>query len=207
MDSKPSLELAKRIKAIAQTGLIFSTDEYNIERYKELETISHKLINELTGIPVEMARDFCIDSKEYPTSKSDIRAVIFNEQNEILLVQETSDNKWSLPGGWAEIGYSPKEVAIKEVAEETGLEVTADRLLAVLDKKHHAHPVELTYVYKYFILCSVKGGAFTKAHDINKVSYFSQQNIPALSENRVIKSQIDLMFEFLYNPGKEVVLD
>ncbi|MEJ7914056.1 MAG: NUDIX hydrolase N-terminal domain-containing protein [Chitinophagaceae bacterium] len=207
MDFNPTLELAKRIKAIAQIGLTYSLDEYNIERYKELETISHQLIREITGVPLEKISNFYIDAKEYPTSKTDIRAVIFNDQHEILLVQEKSDNNWSLPGGWAEIGFSPKEVAVKEVAEETGLVVTADRLLAVLDKKHHAHPAELTYVYKYFIRCSVKAGTFNHAHDINNVSFFRQQNIPVLSENRVLRSQIDLMFEFLYNPDKEVVLD
>lgn len=207
MNSIQIFELAKRIKAIAHTGLVYSVDEYNIERYSELEDISHRLINELTSEPAERIRDFFLNAKEYPTAKTDIRAVIFNESNEILLVQEKSDNKWSLPGGWAEIGYSPKEVAVKEVVEETGLVVKAEKLLAVLDKKFHGHPAELTYVYKYFIRCTIQSGEFIQAHDINNVSFFSQDNIPPLSENRVIKSQIDLMFEFLYNPDKDVVFD
>jgi ADP-ribose pyrophosphatase YjhB (NUDIX family) len=201
------LELAKRIQALAHTGLIYSVDEYNIERYTELQAISYKLIAEITDKPVEKIKDFFLDVKEYPTPKTDIRAVIFNERNEILLVQEKSDNKWSLPGGWAEIGYSPKEVVVKEVAEETGLVVTAEKLLAVIDKKFHPHPAELTYVYKYFILCTVQSGEFNQAHDINNVSFFSQDNIPPLSENRILQSQIDLMFEFLYDPTKEVVFE
>ena len=207
MNSRHIIELAKRIQALAHTGLVYSVDEYNIERYTELQTISYQLISELTGTPIEKMEDFFLNAKEYPTSKTDIRAVIFNDKNEILLVQEKSDNKWSLPGGWAEIGYSPKEIAVKEVAEETGLVVTAEKLLAVLDKKYHAHPAELTYVYKYFIRCHVQSGEFTQAHDIHNVAFFSQDNIPALSENRVIRSQIDLMFEYLYNPDKEVVFD
>ncbi|MEJ7740006.1 MAG: NUDIX hydrolase [Chitinophagaceae bacterium] len=206
-ETQKILELAKRIKAIAQRGLTYSTDEYNIERYTELETISHELFEVMTDTPWELIRNFYLNKKEYPTPKTDIRGVVFNEKNEILLVCERDDNKWSLPGGWADIGYSPKEIAVKEVEEETGFIVVPTRLLAVLDKKHHPHPPQLEYAYKLFIQCTLTGGKIREAHDITDVAFFPQDSIPSLSQIRVTASQIDLMFAFLHNPGKEVVFD
>lgn len=205
--NQEGFNLVKRIKAIAQIGLTYSSDDYNQSRYKELENISYALHALLTGIPVQQLSNFYLNEKEYPTPKTDIRAVIFNDQHEILLVKEQTDQKWSLPGGWADIGLSPKETAVNEVAEETGLIVKPKKLLAVLDKKYYPHPPELEYVYKYFIECSIEGGELIKAHDITDVSFFDQNSIPPLSEVRVLKSQIDLMFEFHYNPAKETIFD
>ena len=202
-----AFNLIKQIKAISQIGLTYSSDDYNLSRYKELENISNELHALLTGIPIEELSNFYLNGKEYPTPKTDIRAVIFNDRHEILLVKEHTDHKWSLPGGWADIGLSPKETAVNEVAEETGFIVRPKKLLAVLDKKYYPHPPELEYVYKYFIECTIEGGEITKAHDITEVSFFSQDSIPVLSEERVLKYQIDLMFEFHYNPHKETIFD
>jgi ADP-ribose pyrophosphatase YjhB (NUDIX family) len=202
-----AFQLVKKIKALSQTGLTYSTDEYNINRYRELEEISYELQSLLTGTDIDVLANFYLNKKEYPTPKTDIRAVIFNNRNEILLVREKEDNLWSLPGGWADIGMSPKENVINEVAEETGLIAVPVRLLAVMDKKFHPHPRELEYVYKYFIACNIEGGEISKAHDINEVAYFGRDNIPALSEMRVLQSQIELMFEFHFNPGKETVFE
>jgi ADP-ribose pyrophosphatase YjhB (NUDIX family) len=207
MHNEKILELLKRIKAISQIGLIYSEDEYNRDRYTELETISHQLLQELIEVPGEIINNFYLNTKEYPTPKADIRAVIFNEQNEILMVREQSDGKWSLPGGWADIGYTAAEVAVKEVAEETGFIVKPVKLLAVLDKKNYAHPAQLDYVYKHFIQCVIVGGQVGSTHDITEVAFFAQPNIPELSEIRIVKKQIDLMFEFLYNADKPAIFD
>lgn len=137
----------------------------------------------------------------------DIRAVIFNDQNQILLVKEKADGKWSLPGGWADIGLSPTEVAVKEAFEETGFIVAPKKLLAVLDKRHHPHPPQLDYTYKIFIRCHITGGEHTGAFDILDVGFFDQNTIPELSTDRVLPSQIDLMFEYLYHPDKEAIVD
>lgn len=199
--------MAKRVQAIAQIGLAYNTNGYDLERYSELEAMSHRMVHLLTGQPVETIRNFYLGNKEYPTPKTDIRAVIFNERHQILMVREMIDGRWSLPGGWADIGHTPKEVAVKESFEETGLVVTPGRLLAVLDKKMHPHPPQLEYVYKMFIECTVTGGSLVQAHDMHEAAYFSQQGIPPLSEDRITASQIDLMFEYHYNPSKEVILD
>ncbi len=201
------LSLSKRIKAISQVGLTYSIDDYNLERYKELEHISYELTAAITDQPENIISGFYLNGKEYPTPKADIRAVVFNDQQQILLVREKEDRKWSLPGGWADIGYSPSEIAVKEVEEETGLIVKPAKLLAVFDKKFHPHPPELEYVYKICIRCIITGGQIKQSHDIMEAGFFDQENIPELSEKRVVLSQINLMFEFLHNPDKEVVFD
>ncbi len=200
-------EMAKRIQAIAQIGLTYNTNGYDLERYSELEGISHRMLHLLTDTPVEKIRDFYLNNKEYPTPKTDVRAVVFNEQHQILMVREIVDGKWSLPGGWADIGHTPREVAVKEAFEETGFIVSPKRLLAVLDKKMHAHPPQLEYVYKIFIGCVIESGSLVQAHDMHEAGFFSRHDIPPLSEDRITRSQVDLMFEYHYHPEKEVILD
>lgn len=207
MITQEILEMAKRIQAISQIGLTYNTNGFDVERYSELESISHRMMNLLTDQPVEKIKDFYLGTKEYPTPKTDVRAIIFNDKDQLLMVREKIDGKWTPPGGWSDIGHTPKEVAVKEAHEETGLIVEPKRLLAVLDKKMHDHPPQLEYVYKLFIECEVKGGELTQAHDMHEVDWFSRDQIPPLSADRITASQIELMFEYHYNPDKEVVFD
>ncbi len=197
----------KKIKSIAQIGLLYSSNEYDTERYNELSEISSSLIGIVANVDLSVIQNSIILEKDYITPKVDIRAVIFNEHDEILLVQERADGKWSLPGGWADIGYSPTEVAVKEVLEETGLKVSPIRLLAVIDKRCHPYPLALQYVYKFFIQCKIEEDRISSAFDILDVRYFKKGEIPLLSEERVIKEHVDLMFEYKNNPYKEVFID
>lgn len=200
-------EKIKRIRAIAQIGLVYSSNEYETERYTELLEISNFLTSLITDVDFStISKCFRIES-DYVTPKVDIRAVIFNELNEILLVKEKADGKWSLPGGWADIGYSPTEVVVKEVLEETGLDVLPIRLLAVIDKRCHPYPPALHYAYKMFISCKIVGGKTTSAFDILDVAYFAKDKLPSLSEERVIKEHVELMFQYNLDPNKETFID
>ncbi len=207
MDATEILNYAKRLKTMAHLGLTYASNDYETERYKELEQISLELMNGITGQPLEMLSAYFDQKKEYITPKTDVRAVIFNDQQEILLVKEKSDGKWSLPGGWADIGLSPKEVAVKEAFEETGFLVKPKKLLAVLDKRCHPHPPQLDYVYKIFIRCEITGGAPTAAFDILEAGFFAQNTLPELSTDRVLPSQIELMFSYLNDPHKEAMVN
>lgn len=164
-------------------------------------------MEEATTTPLDKLALYFSDRKEYVTPKVDVRAVVFNTQQEILLVREASDGHWSLPGGWADIGYSPREVAIKEVLEETGLTVVPTRLLAVLDKRMHAHPPALEYTYKLFIQCAMTGGALSGTFDILEAAFWGPKALPSLSLERVTPEQLDLMFEYARDPAREVTLD
>jgi ADP-ribose pyrophosphatase YjhB (NUDIX family) len=204
------LAIAQRLQALAQAGLFYSADKpFDHERYEEISDLSVQILSNLTDEPIEkIAPLFTAERDGYQTPKVDIRAVIFDEHNRILMVREKIDNGWALPGGWGDVGYTPSEVAVKEVQEETGLDVKAVRLLAVLDKKCHPHPPQAWYVYKMFILCEKTGGAILEnTTEISQVAYFGKDEIPPVSIDRNTTSQIAMMFDFLENPEKMVILD
>ena len=204
------LSIAKRLQSIAQAGIFYSEDKpFDRERYEEISDLSVQILSNLTDEPIEKISNLFTQERDgYQTPKVDIRAVVFNELGEILMVKEKVDCCWSLPGGWADVGYSPSEVAVKEVREETGLEVKTVRLLAVMDKKNHSHPPEGWYVYKIFILCEKIGGSIlSDTVETSDIQYFSLENLPPLSEPRNVYSQIKLMFEYRDDDKKEVYFD
>lgn len=205
--SEELIGLAQRIRALSQNGLVYSLSEYDTERYEELTALSDQITALATGLePDDVVRSYH-PAKEYVTPKVDIRAVVFNEKDEILLVREKADGCWSLPGGWSDVGYSPKEVAVKEVSEETGLEVRPVRLLAVMDMSKHPHPRIPYYVYKFFILCELRGGSFTETFDILGKGFFRLDELPPLSLERVLPEQIRKMYDYYKHPGGDVYLD
>lgn len=189
------LEIVKKIQAIAQSGLEYSSNEYDIERYQELRNISIEMMHKLTGANIHKIKKLFASESGYQTPKVDIRSVIFKGRK-ILMAREKSDNRWSIPGGWAEVGLTPFEVAVKEVKEETGLIVKPLRLLAVIDKKRHPHPPGIYHVYKMFILCKEIGGKLDCGMETSEVGYFGINELPQLSEMRITKSQLLLMFKF-----------
>lgn len=210
MQNTNLLAIAKRLQSIAQAGIFYSEDKlFDRERYQEISDLSVQILSQLTDEPIEKIGNLFTQERDgYQTPKVDIRAVIFNESGEILMVKEKVDGCWSLPGGWADVGYTPAEVAVKEVQEETGLEVKTVRLLAVIDKRNHPHPPEGWYVYKIFILCEKIAGEIAKnTTETSDVQYFGLENLPPLSEPRNVISQIKLMFEYRNNPKKEVYFD
>ena len=204
------LSIAKRLQSIAQAGIFYSEDiPFDRERYEEISELSVQILSNLTDEPIEKIGNLFTQERDgYQTPKVDIRAVIFNESGEILMVKEKVDGCWSLPGGWADVGYTPSEVAVKEVREETGLEVKTIRILAVIDKRNHLHPPEGWYVYKIFILCEKIGGnILTDTTEISDVQYYSLETLPPLSESRNVYSQIKMMFEYRDDLDKAVYLD
>lgn len=199
--------IANRIRALSQNGLLYSLSQYDTERYEELLNLSDHILSTISNQKTEEINYCYVLENDYVTPKVDIRAVVFNDKNEILLVKEKADGFWAIPGGWADIGFSPSEVAVKEVKEETGLAVEPIKLLAIHDKKCHPHPPALHYAYKIFILCKLIGGEFNETFDILDKGFFKQNDLPTLSEERNTKEQIDLMFEYHYNPDKVSVFD
>lgn len=200
------LEWAKQLQAIAQTGLTYSKDPFDIERFEAIRKISIEIMNHYTDVEEKKIKDLFAKETGYATPKVDIRAVVVKD-HKVLLVREKSDNAWSLPGGWADIGLSPGEVAAKEVKEEAGLDVQATRLLAVFDKKKHPHPPSPYHVYKMFILCEILGGSLTPGLETRDVQFFAENEIPPLSKSRVTESQLELIFKSINSPGHPVYFD
>ncbi len=127
------LEWAKQIQAISQAGLEYSRDVYDIDRFQQLRELSIEIMQQYTAVESEQIRELFAAETGYATPKVDVRGVVFRDER-ILMVKEKIDGHWSLPGGWADIGLSPKEIAVKEVREESGYIVEPIRLLGVLDK-------------------------------------------------------------------------
>src|SRR5690606_32869176 len=119
-----------------------------------------------------------------------------NEKGQILLVQEKADNCWSMPGGWSDISYSPKEVAEKECFEEAGLKVKATKLLAVIDKQKQNMPPAFEYVYKIFLLCEKLGDTISTGSETLDVGWFDENNLPELSTPRNNATILKMMFGF-----------
>jgi ADP-ribose pyrophosphatase YjhB (NUDIX family) len=201
------LTLVKRVQAIAESGLHYTESDWDTDRYKELEKIVWEMLSKITNQPVEVVEMAIPDRYGYKTPKIDVRAVLINPKNEILLVKERVDLRWSMPGGWCDIGFTPKEVAEKEAREEAGINLKAGRLLALLDKKNHDHPEDLHYTYKIFIECSAEDYTISTGMETLDVGFFKQDELPELSTPRNTKGQIDRMFDFYYGREHWPLLD
>ncbi|MEC0094262.1 NUDIX hydrolase [Paenibacillus macquariensis] len=200
------LEWAKQIQAISQTGLAYSKDVYDLERFEQLRDLSITICNEYTDVEIEKIRTLFASDSGYATPKVDVRGVVF-QNDEILLVKERLDGAWSLPGGWADIGLSPREVVEKEIKEESGFDVRSIRLLGILDTKFHDHPPSAQHVYKIYILCEITGGEAAESVETSDVRFFKENQLPELSQERVTEKQVKEMFKFLREPEKEILLD
>ncbi len=166
------LDWAKQLQSLAQAGLAYSKDIYDIERFELIRNISVEMLSQQTGMEMTVIKNLFANETGYATPKVDIRAVIFKD-NRILMVKENSDGSWSLPGGWADIGLTPSEVAVKEVKEESGFDVKAVKLLAVMDMKCHPHPPSPFHIYKMFIQCEIIGGQPMKGVETSAVEFFA----------------------------------
>ncbi|MCM3699344.1 NUDIX hydrolase [Paenibacillus macerans] len=195
------LEWAKQIQAISQAGLAYSKDMYDLERFEMLRDLSVDILNRYTEVETEKIRSLFAAETGYATPKVDVRGVVFQDDR-ILLVKERIDGAWALPGGWADIGLSPKEIAVKEVKEESGLDVVPIRLMAVLDKKFHQHPPEPWHVYKLFMLCEIAGGEAEPGMETLQVGFFGKDELPPLSVERNTLQQIQKLFALRHQPNE-----
>jgi ADP-ribose pyrophosphatase len=201
------ITLAQRIRAMSQTALTYSSNDYEIDRSNELIEISHRIKSIVSGVSEEEISACYIPVKEYITPKIDIRAVVFNDKNEILLVKEKADGRWALPGGWSDVGFTPTEIVIKETKEETGFDVRVVRLLAILDKRCYNHPSSTFYVYKLCFLCEITGGDDSLTFDILDRGFFALDNLPPLSLDRILPEQIEILDKLRNDPDSKVYCD
>jgi ADP-ribose pyrophosphatase YjhB (NUDIX family) len=207
MNNSELLTLITQLRSVADTGLLYAKNEYDIERYTELRHLSIQMLDKVTGFGEDTISVLFPQAKDYPTAKVDVRGILLSADNKILLAQESADGKWSLPGGWADIGYSAKEVIVKEFQEETGLTVVPEKLLAVFDKKMHPHPPQPFYVYKMVFHCRAMSSVINKGFDVLDVQYFDINQLPELSEDRILKSQIELLYEKILSGDTSVYAD
>lgn len=198
MDSK-WLEWVQKLQAIAQNGLTYSENPFDIERFKALQTISAEIMATHTNVEQSYVLDLFTREVGYATPKVEVRGAVFRD-NTILLVKERVDGCWTLPGGWADVGETPSEVAVKEVYEESGYRTRAVKLIAVYDRDMQGHPPFPHSVYKLFFLCELLGGSPSPSIETEEVGFFPEDGIPELSLGRVTPAQINRVFEHYRHP-------
>ncbi|WP_062015106.1 NUDIX hydrolase [Aureimonas sp. AU4] len=196
------LRWARELQALAQSGLTFTRDPYDRERYERLRDLSAEMFHQHTAVPTEEWMALFGSQTGYATPKIDVRAAVFDDADRILMVRERADKgRWSLPGGWADVNITPAQNAVKETREESGYEVEAIKLAAVLDRTWQRHPHGVFSCAKMFFLCRPIGGAAATSLETSEIGWFAQGDIPAdLSLDRVLPSQIARMFEHRRRP-------
>src|ERR1044071_1693108 len=177
---------AREIFSLSQSGLTYSGNEYDIERYKRLQAITAEMIASESEITKEAALDSFSMQAGYITPKVDVRGAGV-QNGKILLIQERADGKWAMPGGWADLGNSPASVAEREVWEESGYQVKAEKVVAVLDANRF-EPMEFYHAFKLIFLCKLEGGEPRISHETLAVDFFDINNLPPLSLFRTNES-------------------
>ena len=182
-----------KLSALAQDGLTYGADEYDLDRYRQMSRLAVELFSVLSGQPaaelaIELGRD-----TGYATPKIDVRGAIFDDDERVLLMREKIDGRWSLPGGWADPGDAPSGAVTREILEETGYHSSAVKLIACWDRELQGHPPPLpVHVYKLFFLCRRDGAVQPPAAlETLDVGWFGLGALPPLSLGRVNHRQLD----------------
>lgn len=200
------LDWARRLQAIAQTGRYYGRDVYDQQRYEEINEIAAEMFAQAADTPIENIRDLLQHDDGYCTPKVDVRAFVLKD-GQLLMVKESEDGLWTLPGGWADVGDSPSLAVEREVREEAGLEVKATKLLAVFDRNRHPHPPYPFHAWKMFFRCEILGGELRGSEETTDVGFFPEHALPPLSIMRVTESQIRHFFEHARQPDRPTTFD
>ncbi len=203
----PWLAWARRLQSVAQNGLLFSENAFDRERYEAVRAVAAEMLAAGSGLPAPEVERLLMAETGYLTPKADVRGVVFREPDgALLLVRETHDeNRWTLPGGWADPGDTPAVAAVREVREESGYTVRATKLLALWDRDTQGHtPRLLAGVFKVFVLCELLGGAPADSHETAGAAFFTENELPAESElsvARTTRAQLLRCFQHRREPG------
>lgn len=192
------LEWAQKLQAIAQIGLTYNQNPFDVERYQKIQAIAAEMMATYSNVEPRVVLDLFAREVGYATPKVDVRGAVFRDDT-LLLVREREDGCWTLPGGWADVGDSPSEVAVREVYEESGYHTRAVKLIAVYDRDRQGHPPLSHYVYKLFFQCELISGAATTSIETDEVAFFREDEIPELSLTRILPTQITRIFQHYRN--------
>ena len=196
----------QQLQAIAQNGLHYAENDFDRERYRQVAAIAGAMAQVGEPWPADLFLARQLLERGHATPKVDVRGVVFHEER-ILLVRERDDGRWSLPGGWADIGDAPSTAVEREIREESGWETRATRVLAVCDRNQHGYPPYPFHVYKLFLECRLTGGSAVTSAETSQVDFFSESALPPLSLTRVLPGQIARFFQQHRDPGLPVDFD
>lgn len=203
------LTYAKQLQAIAGSGLHFTKDHHDRERYEEIARIANEMLSAIGDTPIHRIRELVSDfAKGYATPRVDVRAAVL-DQGKVLLVQEAADQLWTLPGGYADVGLSARENVEKEVLEEAGIQVEAVDLYAIRHKAKHDYDPDARDFYKLFFLCRPVTARTPSANGLETLAarYFAPDEVPPLSTGRVLAKDIESAFAASQAEQRHVVFD
>jgi ADP-ribose pyrophosphatase YjhB (NUDIX family) len=198
-----------KLSALAQDGLTYGADDYDLDRYRQVSRLAVELLATLSGRPAdELAMELGRDSG-YATPKIDVRGAIFDDQERVLLMRERTDGRWSLPGGWADPGDAPSAAVTREIVEETGYHSSAVKLIACWDREVQGNPPPLpVHVYKLFFLCRSDGTVQAPAAlETLDVGWFGLDALPPLSLGRVNHRQLERALAHYRDPSLPTEFD
>ncbi|MCU0344620.1 MAG: NUDIX hydrolase [Ignavibacterium sp.] len=200
------LEVAREIQQLAQTGSAFAVTDYEKNRYKRLTEITAEIIEHHTILEKESVNKVLMEHPGYATPKIDVRAAVIKD-DKILLVQESTDNCWAMPGGWADVGDIPSEVAIRECKEESGYDVKPIKVIGVFDANRVGGRLEFFHAFKIIFLCELIGGKAAISDETLDVGFFNLSEHPTLSLNRTNEKHLDEIKLHLENPDRNTYFD
>ena len=203
MNASDFAKYLQRMIALTYTGLTFTKDPFDRERYEDLRGLLSELLNQASDLDSEEVAEVLKPTSAYATPLMDVRAWII-EDEKICLVRGQGENDWALPGGFGEVGYSPTENILKEIEEETGFEAKVERLLAVFDTNRFQ--LQSKQYAKFVFECKLLDGQFQKNQEIADLQFFAIDQLPALSEKRITKEQIEILWQ-VYQGQREQYLD
>jgi ADP-ribose pyrophosphatase YjhB (NUDIX family) len=188
------LRWSRALQGIAQAGLTYAQDPYDLERYRDVRRVAAEIAAHGSGGDIEQITGFFASERGYPTPKIDVRAAVIADER-ILLVQERDDGGWTMPGGWADVGESAAEAAVRETREEAGVEVSAVKLIALYERERHGHPWHPEFSYKAFFACQVRDAAEPAAGlETTGAAFVDRRRLPELSLARITPAEIELAF-------------
>ncbi len=199
------LHWAMELQSLAQAGLFYGKDVFDRERYTRIREISAEMLSHMTHIPVETVTGLFCNEIGYQTPKIDTRAAVFQD-GKILLVKER-DGRWSLPGGWCDMGLSVGENTVKEVQEEAGLDVAPEKVIAVQDRARHNQPDYAYSICKIFVQCRPLGGSFAENAETTDARYFAPEELPELAGEKNTAAQIQMCFDAYREENWKTQLD
>ena len=203
MKASDFVKYLQRMIALTDTGLTFTKDPFDRERYEDLRGLLSEMLNQASDLASEEVAEVLKPTSAYATPLMDVRAWIV-EDEKICLVRGQGENDWALPGGFGEVGYSPTENILKEIEEETGFEAKVERLLAVFDTNRFQ--LQSKQYAKFVFECKLLDGQFQKNQEIADLQFFAIDQLPALSEKRITKEQIEILWQ-VYQGQREQYLD
>ena len=197
---------AVELQSLAQAGLTYGHDVYDLERYTRIREIAAEMMAEKTELPVEKVTSLFCNETGYQTPKIDTRAAVF-QKGKILLVHE-KNGTWSLPGGWCDVNQTIGENTEKETLEEAGFRVRAKRLIAVQDRNKHNEPPYAYGIVIVFLLCELLSGEFVPNIGTTEIGWFSGEDLPEnLALEKTTKAQIEMCFEAEKDKNWKVLFD